>query len=71
MPPPAGEETTQKEISSRLLKNVHLLRSPHPSSLRRTSKYVSLLSPTVGGIREPCIWTFLRNLTKNTFSATC
>jgi hypothetical protein len=30
-------------MSSRLLKNVHLLRFPHPSSLRRTSKYASLL----------------------------
>ena len=27
----------------RLLKNTHLLRFPHPSSLRRTSKYASLL----------------------------
>jgi len=27
----------------RLLKNAHLLRSPHPSSLQRTSKYASLL----------------------------
>jgi hypothetical protein len=28
---------------SRLLKNGHLLRFPHPSSLRRTAKYASLL----------------------------
>jgi hypothetical protein len=28
---------------SRLLKNAHLLRFPHPSSLRRTPKYASLL----------------------------
>jgi hypothetical protein len=28
---------------SRLLKNTHLLRFPHPSSLRRTLKYASLL----------------------------
>ena len=28
---------------SRLLKNAHLRRCPHPSSLRRTTKYVSLL----------------------------
>jgi hypothetical protein len=28
---------------SRLLKNAHLRRCPHPSSLRRTSKYASLL----------------------------
>ena len=26
-----------------LLKNAHLRRSPHPSSLQRTSKYASLL----------------------------
>jgi hypothetical protein len=30
-------------IPGRLLKNAHLLRFPHPSSLRRTSKYASLL----------------------------
>jgi hypothetical protein len=28
---------------NRLLKNGHLLRFPHPSSLRRTAKYASLL----------------------------
>ncbi len=28
---------------NRLLKNAHLRRSPHPSSLRRTFKYASLL----------------------------
>jgi hypothetical protein len=27
-----------------LLKNAHLRRSPHPSSLRRTSKYAALLT---------------------------
>jgi hypothetical protein len=32
-----------KEESSRLLKNAHLRRFPHPSSLRRTGKYASLL----------------------------
>jgi len=31
------------DLLSRLLKNPHLLRSPHPSSLRRTSKYTSFL----------------------------
>ncbi len=30
-------------IPSRLLKNAHLLRFPHPSSLRRTYKYASFL----------------------------
>jgi hypothetical protein len=29
--------------ASRLLKNAHLLRFPHLSSLRRTSKYASFL----------------------------
>jgi len=29
--------------SIRLLKNAHLLRFPHPLSLRRTAKYASLL----------------------------
>jgi len=30
-----------------LLKNAHLLRCPHPSSLRRTELYVSLLAISV------------------------
>jgi hypothetical protein len=30
-------------LISRLLKNAHLLRFPHPLSLRRTAKYASLL----------------------------
>jgi len=30
-------------LFSRLLKNGHLLRFPHPSSLQRTAKYASLL----------------------------
>jgi len=30
-------------LFSRLLKNTHLLRSAHPSSLRRTKKYASFL----------------------------
>ena len=30
-------------FQKRLLKNGHLLRFPHPSSLRRTLKYASLL----------------------------
>jgi len=32
--------------TSRLLKNAHLLRFPHPSSLRRTTKYASFLRIT-------------------------
>ena len=38
------------QTSSRLLKNAHLLRFPDPSSLRRTSKYASLLR--ISGSRE-------------------
>ena len=34
---------TRRTIISMLLKNTHLLRFPHPSSLRRTSKYASFL----------------------------
>jgi hypothetical protein len=30
-------------LSNELLKNGHLLRFPHPSSLQRTAKYASLL----------------------------
>jgi len=30
-------------LSNRLLKNTHLLRCAHPSSLRRTKKYASFL----------------------------
>jgi len=30
-------------FQKRLLKKAHLLRFPHPSSLRRTSKYASFL----------------------------
>src|SRR4030042_7106892 len=33
----------KRELSNRLLKNAHLRRCPHPSTLRRTSKYASLL----------------------------
>jgi len=31
------------DLISRLLKNAHLRRSPHPSSLQRTFKYASFL----------------------------
>jgi len=34
---------TIRRIISMLLKNTHLLRFPHPPSLRRTSKYASFL----------------------------
>jgi len=39
-----GEGRGPQRRSSRLLKNAHLRCYPHPSSLRRTSKYASLLS---------------------------
>ncbi len=40
----SSEELDRDSLeSSRLLKNAHLLRFPHPSSLRRTSKYASFL----------------------------
>jgi hypothetical protein len=38
----------------RLLKNAHLRRSPHPSSLRRTFKYASLLR--ISGALHPGIF---------------
>ncbi len=40
--------------TSRLLKNVHLWRCPHPSSLRRTSKYASFLR--ISGALHPGIF---------------
>jgi hypothetical protein len=50
---------------SRLLKNAHLLRFPHPSSLRRTSKYTSFLR-----ISEALHLGIFEQLRKITFSAT-
>jgi len=48
--------------------------TPHPSSLRRTTKYASLLRIACLTGREkpraPCIWTFLSSLTQMAFSAT-
>jgi hypothetical protein len=37
------QEESPQFSANRLLKNAHLLRFPHPSSLRRTAKYASLL----------------------------
>jgi hypothetical protein len=37
-----------------MLKNAHLLRSPHPSSLQRTCKYASLLR--ISGALHPGIF---------------
>jgi hypothetical protein len=48
----------------RLLKNGHLLRFPHPSSLQRTVKYASLLR--ISGALHLAL---LSNLGKKTFSA--
>jgi hypothetical protein len=45
---------SQKGNPNRLLKNAHLRRSPHPSSLRRTSKYASLLR--ISGALHPGIF---------------
>jgi len=54
------------------LKNAHLQRSPHPSSLQRTSKYASLLkisgAPANGISAGPtCIGHFLTSLKKCVF----
>jgi hypothetical protein len=38
-----GRDDHFQSFSRRFLKNDHLLRFPHPSSLRRTIKYASLL----------------------------
>jgi hypothetical protein len=53
-------------IPSRLLKNAHLLRFPHPSSLRRTSKYASFLripgALHLGIFEQPDKYYFFSNL---------
>jgi hypothetical protein len=53
---PKSEYLNPKQIqnSGRLLKNARLLRFPHPSSLRRTSKYASLLR--ISGAFHPGIF---------------
>ena len=55
-----------KALSIRLLKNAHLLRFPHPSSLRRTFKYVSLLRISgalhLGIFEQPAGNDFFSNL---------
>jgi hypothetical protein len=43
-----------KGLISKLLKNAHLRRFPHPSSLRRTPKYASLLR--ISGALHPGIF---------------
>ncbi len=54
--------------TNRLLKNVHLLRCPYPSSLRRTSKYASLLRISgalhLGIFEQPAEDDFFSNLLK-------
>jgi hypothetical protein len=50
----------------RLLKNAYLLRSPHPSSLRRTSEYASLL-----GISGALHLGIFDQPAKSDFSASC
>jgi hypothetical protein len=54
------------QTHGRLLKNGHLLRFPHPSSLQRTAKYASLLK-----ISEALHLAFLSNLGKMTFLVAC
>jgi len=49
-------------LSSSLLKNDHLRRFPHPSSLRRTAKYASLL-----GISGALHLVFFEQPAKNDF----
>jgi hypothetical protein len=58
---------TSSSISlSGLLKNAHLLRFPHPSSLRRTSKYASFLRISgalhLGIFEQPAENDFFSNL---------
>jgi len=52
--------------SNRLLKNAHLRRCPHPSSLRRTVKYASLLRISgalhLGIFEQPAKNDFFSNL---------
>jgi hypothetical protein len=42
-PPEMDQVRIRRSILHRLLKNAHLRRSSHPSSLQRTFKYASLL----------------------------
>jgi hypothetical protein len=53
-------------IYSGLLKNTHLLRFPHPSSLRRTSRYASFLRISgalhLGIFEQPAKIEFFSNL---------
>gem|GEM_PF-5924750 len=50
----APEFIKQLGLSIRLLKNAHLRRFPHPSSLRRTPKYASLRR--ISGALHLCIF---------------
>ena len=58
----------------RLSENAHLLRYPHPSSLRgvgppgRRHCGVLLCTPHSSGFRKPCIWTFSISLSEVGFS---
>jgi hypothetical protein len=55
-----------RKQSNRLLENAHLLRYPHPSSLRRTSMYASFL-----GISEALHLDVFNSLLTKCFSETC
>jgi hypothetical protein len=48
-----GRMTTMTLFDRRLLENPHLLRYPHPASLRRTSMYASLLGICPQKTRTP------------------
>ena len=56
----------RSSLLRRLLKNAHLLRFPHPSSLRRTSKYASFLRISgalhLGIFEQPAESNFFRTL---------
>jgi len=55
--PTFNESPRASKKPIRLLKNAHLRRCPHPSSLRRTSKYASLLRIS-GALHLPACRSF-------------
>jgi len=61
-------------LFSRLLKNTHLLRCAHPSSLRRTVKYASFLMISralqLNVFDQPVKIYFFNNLVEDTEGAT-
>ena len=78
------EDMAKPFIAVASSRTAHLRRFPHPSSLRRTTKYAlrpahqlagvargrSLFVATpLSGFRDPCIWAFLSSLRKMIISA--